>query len=87
MAVLVAIGVQDFVLFLGFSTMINTSSSLEVYFNTNGFMMLAICSTVGALFALLFYMNAVFFANTGGARRGFFDYYPRLISGGSKQFL
>jgi len=54
--------------------MINTSSSLEVYFNTNGFMMLAICSTVGALFALLFYMNAVFFANTGGARRGFFDY-------------
>ena len=84
MAVLVAIGAQDFVLFLGFSTMINTSSSLEVYFNTNGFMMLAICSTVGAL---LFYMNAVFFANTGGARRGFFDYYARLISGGSKQFL
>jgi len=37
--------------------MINTSSSLEVYFNTNGFMMLAICSTVGALFALLFYMT------------------------------
>jgi hypothetical protein len=87
MAVLVAIGAQDFVLFLGFSTMINTSSSLEVYFNTNGFMMLAICSTVGAVFALLFYMNAVFFTNTGGARRGFCDCYDRLILGGSKQFL
>lgn len=76
-----------FALFLGLSKMIDISSSLEVYLSINGFMMLAICSTVGALFALLVYMNAVFCTNTGGARGGFCDCDDRLISGGSKQFL
>ena len=49
-----------FALFLGLSTMTNISSSLEVYLSVNGFMMLAIGSTVGALFALLVYMITLF---------------------------
>jgi len=49
-----------FALFLGLSTMINISSSLEVYLSINGFMILAIGSTFGALFALLVYMITLF---------------------------
>lgn len=49
-----------FALFFGLSTMTNNSSSLEVYLSINGFMMLAIGSTVGALFAMLVYMITLF---------------------------
>ncbi|CUJ28626.1 DUF2189 domain-containing protein [Cognatishimia activa] len=48
-----------FALFLGLSTMTNVSSSLEVYFTTNGLMMLGFGSVVGAAFALLLYMLVV----------------------------
>ena len=51
--VLVFLRAHDFALFLGLSTMTNISSSLEVYLSVNGFMMLAIGSTVGAVFAML----------------------------------
>ena len=54
------LGHMIFALFLGLSTMTNISSSLEVYLSVNGFMMLAIGSTVGALFALLVYMITLF---------------------------
>ena len=40
--------------------MTNISSSLEVYLSVNGFMMLAIGSSVGAMFALLVYMITLF---------------------------
>ena len=49
-----------FALFRGLSTMTNISSSLEVYLSVNGFMMLAIGSTVGAVFSLLVYMITLF---------------------------
>ena len=49
-----------FALFLGLSTMTNISSSLDVYFSINGFMMFVIGSTVGAIFALLVYMITLF---------------------------
>ena len=42
------------------STMTNISSSLEVYLSVNGFIMLALGSTVSALFALLVYMITLF---------------------------
>ena len=54
------LGHMIFALFLGLSTMTNISSSLEVYLSINGFMMLAIGSTVGALFAMLVYMITLF---------------------------
>ena len=57
--VLIFLGAHDFALFLGLSTMTNICS-LEVYLSINGFMMLAIGSTVGALFALLVYMITLF---------------------------
>ena len=49
-----------FALFLRLSTMTNISSSLEVYLSVNGFMMLAIGSSVGAMFTLLVYMITLF---------------------------
>ena len=49
-----------FALFLGLSTMTNISSSLEVYLSINGLLMLAIGSSVGAVFALLVYMITLF---------------------------
>ena len=54
------LGHMIFALFLGLSTMTNISSSLEVYLSVNGFMMLAIGSTVGAVFAMLVYMITLF---------------------------
>ena len=54
------LGHMIFTLFLELATMTNISSSLEVYLSINGFMMLAIGSTVGALFALLVYMITLF---------------------------
>ncbi len=54
------LGHMIFALFLELATMTNISSSLEVYLSINGFMMLAIGSTVGALFALLVYMITLF---------------------------
>ena len=54
------LGHMIFALFLGLSTMTNISSSLEVYLSVNGFMMLAIGSSVGAMFALLVYMITLF---------------------------
>ena len=47
------LGHMIFALFLGLSIMTNISSSLEVHLGINGFIMLAIGSTVGALFAML----------------------------------
>ena len=49
-----------FALFLGLSKMTYVSSNLEVYLSINGFMMLAIGSTVGTLFAFLVYMITLF---------------------------
>ena len=54
------LGHMIFALFLGLSTMTNNSSSLEVYLSVNGFMMLAIGSTVGAVFSLFVYMITLF---------------------------
>ncbi len=54
------LGHMIFALFLELATMTNISSSLEVYLSINGFMMLAIGSTVGALFALLVFMITFF---------------------------
>ena len=54
------LGHMIFALFLELATMTNISSSLEVYLSINGFMMLAISSTVGALFALLVFMITLF---------------------------
>jgi len=48
-----------FALFLGFSTMTNISSSIEVYLTREGLSMLAFGSLVGAGFALLLYMITV----------------------------
>lgn len=48
-----------FALFMGFATMTNVSTSLEIYFTPNGLSMLAFGSVVGALFALLLYMITV----------------------------
>ncbi|MFY0595745.1 MAG: DUF2189 domain-containing protein [Cognatishimia sp.] len=48
-----------FALFLGLSTMTNISTSFAVYFTTNGLMMLAFGTAVGAAFALLLYMLVV----------------------------
>ncbi|MDC0737203.1 DUF2189 domain-containing protein [Cognatishimia sp. SS12] len=49
-----------FALFLGLSTMTNISSSFDVYFSSNGLMMLAFGSAVGAVFALVLFMLTVF---------------------------
>ena len=49
-----------FTLVLRLSTITNISSSLEVYLSVNGFMMLAIGSSVGSMFALLVYMITLF---------------------------
>ena len=77
-----------FALFLGLSTMTNISSSLEVYLSINGFMMLAIGSTVGALFALLVYMITLFSVPMLVAREVDFCHRDdRVVSGGPKQFL
>ncbi|MEM6480633.1 MAG: DUF2189 domain-containing protein [Pseudomonadota bacterium] len=48
-----------FALFLGFSTMTNISSSLDVYFTAQGLSMLAFGTLVGALFALVLFMITV----------------------------
>jgi uncharacterized membrane protein len=48
-----------FALFLGLSTMTNVSSSFEIYLTSNGLMMLAVGTVVGALFALLLFMITV----------------------------
>lgn len=48
-----------FALFLGLSTMTNVSSSLDIYFTSNGLQMLAMGSVIGAGFALLLYMITV----------------------------
>ncbi|WP_083099493.1 DUF2189 domain-containing protein [Pseudophaeobacter leonis] len=53
------LGHMIFALVLGLSTMTNVSSSLEVFLTSNGMMMLAAGSVVGALFALLLYMITV----------------------------
>ena len=75
-----------FALFLGLSTMTNISSSLEVYFSINGFMMLAIGSAVGAIFALLVYMITLFSVPMLMARE--VDFVTAgTVSGGAKQFL
>jgi len=48
-----------FALFMGLSTMTNVSSSFEVYFTTNGLMMLGIGTVVGSAFAALLFMITV----------------------------
>ena len=48
-----------FALFLGFSTMTNVSTSLEIYFTGEGLSMLGFGTVVGAAFALLLYMITV----------------------------
>lgn len=53
------IGHMIFALFLGHSTMTNIMSSAEVFLTLNGVLMLAVGSTVGALFALLLFMITV----------------------------
>ena len=58
--VLVFLGTMIFALFSGLSTMTNISSSLEVDLSVNGFMMFAIGSSVGAMFALLVYVITLF---------------------------
>jgi len=49
------IGHMIFALFLGLSTMTNVSSSFDVFLTTNGFLMLAVGTIVGALFAILLF--------------------------------
>lgn len=53
------LGHMIFALFLGLSPMTNVSSSLDVFLTTNGLVMLAVGSVVGALFALLLFMITV----------------------------
>ncbi|MDU8926453.1 DUF2189 domain-containing protein [Alisedimentitalea sp. MJ-SS2] len=48
-----------FALFLGLSTMTNVSSSYEIYTTTDGLMMLAVGTIVGAAFAMLLFMITV----------------------------
>jgi uncharacterized membrane protein len=48
-----------FALFLGLSTMTNVSSSLDIYFTSNGLTMLAFGTAVGAGFSALLYMITV----------------------------
>lgn len=48
-----------FALFLGLSTMTNVSTSMDIYFTSNGLMMLAFGSVIGAGFAALLYMITV----------------------------
>ena len=48
-----------FALFLGFSTMTNVSTSLDIYLTRQGLTMLAAGTAVGAAFALLLYMITV----------------------------
>ncbi|SCZ49479.1 Uncharacterized membrane protein [Epibacterium ulvae] len=48
-----------FALFLGLSTMTHVSSSLDVFFTSNGLMMLSFGTAVGACFAALLYMLTV----------------------------
>ncbi|MEM9843822.1 MAG: DUF2189 domain-containing protein [Pseudomonadota bacterium] len=48
-----------FALFLGVSTMTNISSSLDVYFTTQGLSMLGFGTLVGAVFALVLFMITV----------------------------
>lgn len=53
------IGHMIFALFMGLSTMTNISTSYDVFLTPNGITMLAVGTTVGALFALLLYMITV----------------------------
>ncbi len=53
------LGHMIFALFMGLSTLTNVSSSLEVYLTSNGLMMLAVGSAVGAVFATILYMITV----------------------------
>lgn len=48
-----------FALFLGLSTMTNISSSFDVYFTTNGMLMLAVGTFVGGVFAVFLFMITV----------------------------
>ena len=48
-----------FALFMGLSTMTNVSSSFEIYLTSEGLMMLAVGTVVGAGFALLLFMITV----------------------------
>lgn len=48
-----------FALFLGLSTMTNVSSSMDVYFTSNGLTMLAVGTGVGAVFSVLLFMITV----------------------------
>ncbi|MBU2982714.1 DUF2189 domain-containing protein [Lentibacter algarum] len=49
-----------FALFMGLSTMTNVSSSLDIYFTSNGLTMLAVGTAVGAVFAVILFMITVF---------------------------
>lgn len=53
------IGHMIFALFLGHSTMMNISTSLDVFLTPNGLTMLAFGTVVGGLFALLLFMITV----------------------------
>ncbi|AEI93615.1 DUF2189 domain-containing protein [Roseobacter litoralis] len=53
------LGHMIFALFLGLSTMTNVSSSFEVFLTSNGLMMLAFGTAVGAGFAVLIFSIAV----------------------------
>lgn len=48
-----------FALFMGLSTMTNVSSSFDVYLTSNGLMMLAVGTVVGAIFSLLLFAITV----------------------------
>lgn len=53
------LGHMIFALFMGLSTLTNVSTSFEVYLTSNGLMMLAVGSLVGAIFATVLYMITV----------------------------
>jgi uncharacterized membrane protein len=53
------LGHMIFALFLGLSAMTNVSSSLDVYFTSNGLMMLAVGTAVGAVFATVLFSITV----------------------------
>ncbi|THH38932.1 DUF2189 domain-containing protein [Aliishimia ponticola] len=53
------IGHMIFALFLGLSAMTNVSSSLDIYFTSEGLMMLGVGTLVGAVFAAVLYSFSV----------------------------
>lgn len=53
------LGHMIFALFLGLSTMTNVSSSLDIYFTSNGLMMLGVGTAVGGVFAFIVYAISV----------------------------